>query len=292
MQAYHSLKLPDGRLLSLQTPKVMGILNVTPDSFYDGGRYDSRQAAVDRAGKMLEEGADLLDIGGYSTRPGADDIPQEEEQQRVLQALEPILEAFPNAIISIDTFRASVAKAAVQQGAHAINDISGGSLDEKMFATVGELGVPYFLMHTRGTPQTMKTLTQYDNLLNELLDYFQERLLQLRNPGVKDVIIDPGFGFAKTLDQNYELLAQLEHLQMLGCPLLVGVSRKSMVYKKLGTSAQEALNGTTALHILSLQQGANILRVHDPKEAEEAITLFQSFQDAKKATLQRVAFLS
>lgn len=264
----------------------MGILNITPDSFYDGGKYQNTASIVEQAGKMLEQGASILDIGGYSTRPGADHISEQQESDRVLGAIEPILKAFPHAVISVDTFRSSVAKLCVQAGAQLINDISGGSLDERMFETAATLGVPYFLMHTRGTPQTMKALTQYDNLLGELLDYFQDRIQQLRKLGVTDIIIDPGFGFAKTLEQNYALLAHLSEFQMLGCPILVGVSRKSMIYKHLGITPQEALNGTTALNMLALQQGANILRVHDVKPAVEAIALFQAFETGKSLIMK------
>ncbi len=274
----HSLKLRDGRLLELSSPKVMGILNITPDSFYDGGKLENEEAIVAQAGRMLEEGASILDVGGQSTRPGAEQVPLEEEIQRVVTSIKAILQEFPQAIISVDTFQSGVVLEAVKAGASIVNDISGGQLDAKMFETVASLKVPYILMHTRGTPQTMKSLTNYDNLVLDLLDYFQARLMELQDLGVNDVVIDLGFGFAKTLDQNYELLGKLSQFHVLGSPILTGVSRKSMIYKLLDSSPQEALNGTTALHILALQQGSRILRVHDVNEAVEAVKIWEKFK--------------
>ncbi|MDQ3292184.1 MAG: dihydropteroate synthase, partial [Bacteroidota bacterium] len=259
--------------LSLASPVVMGILNVTPDSFYESSRYTTTDMVVAQAGKMLGEGADILDIGGYSSRPGATDISADEEKDRVLPAIEAIRKAFPGTFISIDTFRANVAEAAVHAGASIINDISGGSLDEHMFATAAALKVPYILMHMRGTPQTMKQLTSYDNLILELVTYFEQKIAQLRAAGVVDIIIDPGFGFAKTIEQNFTLLRNLNEFSLFELPVLVGLSRKSMTYKTLGIHATEALPGTIALNTLALLQGASILRVHDVKEAVQTIKL-------------------
>ena len=262
-----------GTLWDLSTPKVMGILNVTPDSFYDGGRYEEEKSIIGKVEKMLSEGADLIDVGGYSTRPGAAEILEAEEQKRVVDAIRIILNAFPQVVLSIDTFRSGVARAAVEAGASLINDISGGELDQKMFETVAALQVPYVLMHLRGTPQTMTQLTQYDNLIKNITDYFHRKLESLHRLGVKDILIDPGFGFAKTVEQNFELLNHLDYLQILGKPILVGLSRKSMIWRTLETNAEGALNGSTALHTLALLKGAGILRVHDVKEAVECIRL-------------------
>ena len=262
-----------GTLWDLSTPKVMGILNVTPDSFYDGGRYEEEKSIIGKVEKMLSEGADLIDVGGYSTRPGAAEILEAEEQKRVVDAIRVILNAFPQVVLSIDTFRSGVARAAVEAGASLINDISGGELDQKMFETVAALQVPYVLMHLRGTPQTMTQLTQYDNLIKNITDYFHRKLESLHRLGVKDILIDPGFGFAKTVEQNFELLNHLDYLQILGKPILVGLSRKSMIWRTLETNAEGALNGSTALHTLALLKGAGILRVHDVKEAVECIRL-------------------
>ncbi|SFE89456.1 dihydropteroate synthase [Thermoflexibacter ruber] len=262
-----------GDLLDLSTPLVMGILNNTPDSFYDGGKYNNLKSISERAEKMLIEGATFLDIGGYSTRPNAEDISVKEELSRVLPVIKEINRLFPQSYISIDTFRAEVAKAAVQEGACIINDISGGQLDEKMFATVSQLQVPYILMHSRGTPQTMSQMTSYNHILEDLIFYFQDRLHTLKQLSCKDIIVDLGFGFAKTIEQNHFLLHHLPYFKVLNCPILVGVSRKSMIFKKLGIGSQEALNGTTALHALAVKNGASILRVHDVKEAIEVIKL-------------------
>jgi dihydropteroate synthase len=256
----------------------MGILNITPDSFYSSSRVRSEDEILKRAEKMLREGATFLDIGGYSSRPGAESISVEEEITRSITAIKLINEAFPEAIISIDTFRAPVARAAVEEGASIVNDISFGYSDQTMLATIAELQVPYIGMHMRGTPQTMATLTSYENLLKDVTQYFSERLRAAQHAGIKDIIIDPGFGFAKTTDQNFELLQHLDFLKITGRLILAGVSRKSMIWKTLHTSAAEALNGTTALHMVALQKGASILRVHDVKEANETIQLFLKLQ--------------
>lgn len=256
----------------------MGILNVTPDSFYDGGRFLTESSIVEQAGKMLSEGADFLDIGGYSSRPGATDIPAAEEKARVLKAIQAILKNFPDTIISVDTFRSDVAEAAVAAGALMINDISGGNLDGEMFPTVARLKVPYILMHMKGTPQTMISHARYTHLKKEVLDYLQGKIHLLKQSGVKDILVDPGFGFAKTAEQNFDLLYHLEKFSILGRPLLVGLSRKSMVWKTLGIEPAEALNGTTSLNTMALLKGADILRVHDVREARQVIRLFTSLR--------------
>jgi dihydropteroate synthase len=265
-----------GNLLVLSEPIVMGILNVTPDSFYDGGSVSDEHQLLSRTAQMLEEGAQIIDVGGYSSRPQAKDISENEEIERVIPAVKAIIKEFPNACISVDTFRAKVAKAAVEEGAGMVNDISGGSLDAGMFSTLAALNVPYVLMHMRGTPQSMTKLTEYENLILEMIDYFQKKIAELKQFGIKDVIIDPGFGFAKTMDQNYELLKNLKYFKCLNLPILTGVSRKSMISKKLGIEASEALNGTTVLNTMSLMNGANVLRVHDVKFAMEAIKLYKA----------------
>lgn len=256
----------------------MGILNVTPDSFYDGGRYTQEHSFLRQAEKMIAEGADFIDVGGYSTRPGATEISVKEELARVIPVINSIKKEFPSASISIDTFRASVAKAAVEEGAEMINDISAGELDTSMIDTVAGLQVPYVAMHMRGTPQTMSQLTIYENLLMEMLEYFHRKVYQLKTAGIKDIIIDPGFGFAKTVDQNFELLTHLERLHILEKPLLVGLSRKSMIWRTLKITSEASLNGTTALNTLALLKGASILRVHDVKEAKEVIHLMSMFR--------------
>ena len=262
-----------GRLLDLGTPQVMGVLNVTPDSFYDGGRYGDEGTILAQATKMLEEGAAMIDVGAYSSRPGAAEITEDEELTRALQAIKPIKREFPQAILSIDTFRSVVARACVQEGAQLINDISAGCLDPGMIRTAAELRVPYIAMHMRGTPATMHQHSKYDDLTKEIADYFHERIHTLSKSGVSDIIIDPGFGFAKTREQNFELLANLSYLKILGKPIMVGLSRKSMVWKTLSITPDKALNGTTSLHTLALLSGANILRVHDVREAVEVIRL-------------------
>jgi dihydropteroate synthase len=267
-----------GKLVDLSMPKVMGILNVTPDSFYGGSRFAEPLGILKQVEKMIIEGADFIDVGGYSSRPGATDISEKEETERVLPTIQSIQKEFPDAIISIDTFRSEVAKQAVMNGASMINDISGGEADAKMMDTVAALQVPYIAMHMRGTPQTMTQLTTYENLIKDITDYFHKKINQLHNLGIKDVIIDPGFGFAKTVDQNFELLNHLDYFQLLGKPLLAGLSRKSMIWRTLKTTPENALNGTTALHAVALMKGASILRVHDVKEAVETIRLLQRLE--------------
>lgn len=253
----------------------MGILNVTPDSFYEGSRAQTDHDILERAEMMIKEGADCLDIGGYSTRPGAAVISEEEEIRRVIPAIRLVTQQFPAIPVSIDTFRASVAKRSVDVGASLINDVSGGEADSKMFETVAELGVPYILMHMRGTPETMSAMTHYDHLLKDITRYFDTKISQLRSLGVRDLILDPGFGFPKTVEQNFELLNQLGWFKIFGLPLLAGLSRKSMIWRTLASTPEAALNGTTGLHMLALTNGASILRVHDVKEAVECITLYQ-----------------
>lgn len=267
-----------GRLFDLRTPCVMAVLNVTPDSFYDGSRYQTESAILNQVEKVLDEGAAFIDIGAYSSRPGASHISVEEEMRRALFALKTVMGNFPNALLSIDTFRSEVAHAAVNEGACMINDISAGEQDPKMFEVVAGLGVPYIAMHMRGNPSTMTGLTNYGNLLKEMVSYFQQKIYHLRQLGVKDVIIDPGFGFAKTIEQNYYVLNNLDHFKMLGKPIVVGLSRKSMIWKTLSVSPDHALNGTTSLNTIALIKGTNILRVHDVKEAMEVIKLYLAFK--------------
>lgn len=264
----------NGKLVDLNTPKVMGVLNITPDSFYDGGRYKDAKSVLNQTEKLISEGATFLDIGAYSSRPGADFISENEELKRIVPVVELIQKNNPDVLISIDSFRAKVIRECVSAGAVISNDISAGKLDPDMIKTVGELGVPYIMMHMRGTPQTMKNHTTYQHLINEIYAYFSKQIELARQHNITDIIIDPGFGFAKTLAQNYELLNQMEFFKNLNCPILTGVSRKSMIYKVLGCTAEEALNGTTALNMVALMNGACILRVHDVKEAVECIKLF------------------
>ena len=264
-----------GRLIDLHTPRVMGILNITPDSFYDGGKFVGEEAVLKQVKKMLDEGASFIDVGGYSSRPGATDITEEEEAARIVPVIRLIMKHFPDCIISIDTFRATTAVKAVEAGASMINDISGGEQDPSMFKTVVSLDVPYILMHMRGTPRSMTTLTEYGNLLKDIMDYFLAKLHQLHQLGAKDIIIDPGFGFAKTADQSFEILHHLDYFSMLGQPLLAGISRKSLIWKTLGSTPEGALNGTTALHSVALIKGASILRVHDVREAVQCIHLIE-----------------
>ena len=267
----------NGQLIDLGTPQVMGILNVTPDSFYSGSRKQTETEIAERVEQILAEGGQMIDIGAYSSRPNADDVSTKEEMERLRRGLRILREKAPYAIVSVDTFRADVAKMCVEEyGVQIVNDISGGELDKEMFPTVARLGVPYVLMHMKGTPQTMQEAPHYDDLMKEVLLYFAEKIQQLRDLGQKDIILDPGFGFAKTLEHNYELLSHLEALQIFELPILVGVSRKSMIYKLLGTTAQEALNGTTVLNTICLMKGcANILRVHDVKECVEAVEIYK-----------------
>lgn len=269
-----------GRLLDLSKPQVMGILNVTPDSFYAGSRMETEEAVRRRVKQIIAEGGSMIDVGAYSSRPGAADVSAEEEMERLRRGMRIVREEAPEIPVSVDTFRADVAKMAVEElGVDIINDISGGELDKEMFKTVAKLGVPYILMHMKGTPQTMQQAPHYEDLMKEVMLYFAEKVQQLRDLGQKDIVLDPGYGFAKTIDHNYELLKHQEMLEVFELPLLVGVSRKSMIYRFLGSSPEEALNGTTVLNTLALQKGANILRVHDVKEAVEVVRLVEKFSN-------------
>lgn len=271
----HSTLNCSGQLLSLDEPLVMGILNVTPDSFYDGGKYTQEKNMLKQVEKMLDEGAAIIDVGGMSSRPGAEIIPESEELNRVLAIIRRILQHFPNTIVSIDTVRAEVARQSIEAGASIINDISAGRIDQNMYATVAELNVPYILMHMSGQPKDMQEQPEYSDVVQEVLDFFIQEVGKLRALGVKDVVLDPGFGFGKTIPHNYQLLKNMNVFQILDLPILTGISRKSMIYKALAITAQEALNGTTALHMIALQQGSKILRAHDVKEAIQAIRLWQ-----------------
>lgn len=268
-----------GKLLSLETPLVMGILNVTPDSFYDGGKYAAKEAAIAQAEKMLQEGAAIIDVGGMSSKAGNKIISIEEELNRVLPVIESILEQYPEAVISIDTLNAEVAAKAVGKGASMVNDITAGKYDAEMLLTVAELQVPFIAMHMKGLPENMMQHTNYNDLVVEVFDYFAERIYACKQHGIADVIIDLGFGFSKTMEQNYELLQNLESFKALEKPMLVGVSRKSMIKNLLNISGDEALNATTVLNTLALTKGANILRVHDVREAVEAIKVFNAFSN-------------
>lgn len=280
MQDYLPYKLNlNGKVCDLSEPKVMGILNVTPDSFFAGSRTQTEQEIATRIEQLVQEGAYLIDVGAYSSRPNADDVSPSEEMSRLRFALEILRKNHPAAIVSIDTFRSDVAKMCVEEyGADIINDISGGSLDPKMFQTIAALRVPYILMHMKGTPQTMQQAPFYENVVEEVCSYFQERISQLNELGVKDIILDPGFGFAKTLEHNYQLMHHMEELHRFHLPILVGISRKSMIYKLLGTTPQEALNGTSVLNTIALLKGTHILRVHDVRECIETIAITQTLQ--------------
>ena len=265
-----------GELVSLKRPLVMGILNITPDSFYESSRCIDVSKAIERAGQIIEEGGDIIDVGAYSSRPGADDISEDEEIARLKSVLPLIREKYPNAIISVDTFRSSVARFAVAEcGADIINDITGGEGDKNMFATIAELRVPYILMHMRGTPQTMQTQTDYDNIITDIITYFSKKIDELHRLGVNDIILDPGIGFAKSLEQNYNIIKNLADIAQIKLPLLVGVYRKSKIYKLLNITPSEALIGTVALNTMALTKGANILRVHDVKECVETVKIFE-----------------
>lgn len=263
----------NGTLIDLSVPKVMGILNVTPNSFYDGGKHREINSIIHQVDKMLSEGADFIDIGAYSSKPSAEFVSEKEEIERLKVVVKELINTFPNIILSVDTFRAAVAMVAVEHGVAIVNDISAGLLDEKMLPTVADLKVPYIMMHMRGNPQSMQSLTKYDDIVKEITFYFSERIQKARSFGISDIIIDPGFGFAKTVEQNYEVLNKMELFSILELPLLAGVSRKSMIYKVLENTPQEALNGTSVLNTVALQKGAKILRVHDVKEAVECIKL-------------------
>lgn len=270
-----------GQLLVLNRPKIMGILNTTPDSFFDGGLYNSVDNALARAEKMLNEGADILDVGGYSTRPGAAVITESEEIERTTKVIAHIKKHLPQAIISVDTFRASVAKACIDAGAAIVNDISAGDDDAQMIPYIAQTNVPYILMHKQGTPQTMQKAPQYTNVVQEVVDYLAKKVALLRSMGVNDIVIDPGFGFGKTVEHNYQLLKHLNAFSVCDVPILAGISRKSLINKVLNTKADEALNGTTVLNTIALLNGAHILRVHDVKEAKEAITLVSLYGTIK-----------
>lgn len=265
-----------GKLINLDNPKVMGVVNLTPDSFYEGSRHSEADAVLFQVEKMLTQGADFIDMGAYSSRPNAVDISVEEELSRLLPILEKVIAKFPETLVSVDTFRSKVAKEAIENGAAIINDISAGKLDETMLQVVAKYQVPYIMMHMKGTPQTMQQLCSYDDLLNDINFYFSERIQVARELGINDVIIDLGFGFAKTLEQNYQLLQNLDLFTQHEVPILTGVSRKSMIYKLLGTSPKEALNGTSVLNTVALLKGTSILRVHDVKEALEAVKLVKA----------------
>lgn len=262
-----------GRLVHFDTPKIMGVLNITPDSFFDGGKHTNEKSILLLVEKMINDGADFIDVGGYSSRPGATDISPEEELGRVIPSIKAILRRFPESILSIDTFRSEVARQAIEAGALMVNDISGGAFDDKMFDLIKKYRVPYILMHMKGTPQTMKSMATYENLIKEVIDYFHPKIHQLHQLGVADIMIDPGFGFAKTINQNFELLKHLDQFKILEKPIVVGLSRKSMIWKTLATDPENALNGTTVLNTIALLKGADILRIHDVKEAVEAVKL-------------------
>lgn len=264
-----------GRLLTFNRPMVMGILNITPNSFFDGGQHNSRKEAVLQTERMLNEGADIIDIGAYSSQPNADFVTAKTETERLLPVIDELIKNFPDIILSVDTFRAEVAQQAIDHGVSIINDISGGSLDDQMFAVAAKNQVPYIMMHMRGTPQNMQQKTDYKELTKEVVQYFSTKINQAYEAGVKDIVIDPGFGFSKTIEQNYELLREMELLQHLEVPILVGISRKSMIYKYLDIKPTDALNGTSILNTMALMKGANILRVHDVKEAVECVKLTQ-----------------
>lgn len=266
-----------GKILDLSKPKVMAILNITPDSFFSGSRFSDEDEIVKRVSVFLKEGASIIDVGAYSSRPGAEDVSEAEELNRLIPVIKMLKAKFPDIVLSIDTFRGKVAEEAVKAGAHIINDISGGELDKSMFEVVGRLGVPYILMHMRGNPKTMSSLTDYNDLLMDIVSYFSEKINRLKVMGVKDIILDPGFGFAKTVQQNYHLLKDMDNLKIFGLPVLAGLSRKTMIWKSLHIKPEEALNGTAVLNTLALQNGAAILRVHDVLEAKQCIDLIEIY---------------
>lgn len=268
-----------GELVDLTRPKVMGILNLTPDSFFDGGKYKDETSILQQVEYMLDHGATFIDMGAYSSRPGAEHVPEDEELQRMLPVIDLILTKFPDTLISVDTFRSKVAAESIEHGAALINDISAGNLDTAMFDTVADYQVPYIMMHMKGTPQSMQKQATYSDLIKDLRSYFSEKIREMTSKKINDIIIDPGFGFAKTTEQNYTLLNHLDLFQTFGLPILIGLSRKSMIYKVLGSSPQEALNGTTALHTIALLKGANIIRAHDVKEAMECVKLVEVLKE-------------
>ena len=264
-----------GQLIDLSQPKVMGILNITPNSFFDGGRYSSEEEVIAKVEKMLAEGATFIDIGAYSSKPSAEYVSEEEELNRIVPVVQLLVKHFPEILISIDTFRSEVARVCIENGAAMINDISAGNLDDKMLEIIAQYNVPYIMMHMRGTPQTMQSMTEYEDVVKEVLLYFSGKIAQARSLGINDLIVDPGFGFAKTITQNYEVMRKLELFHILELPILIGISRKSMIYKSLEINADEALNGTTVLNTIALTKGAQILRVHDVAAAVECVKLFE-----------------
>ena len=266
----------NGKLIDLTTPKIMGILNLTPNSFYDGGQHNNIDAALKQTEKMISEGATFIDVGGASSKPGVEEISTDEELKRVLPVIKKMSQTFPEIFISIDTYRSKVAAQAVEAGAQLVNDISAGNLDKDMLKTVGKLGVPYIAMHMQGTPQTMQNKAEYDDVLIAVRTFFSEKIKAAHAAGINDIILDPGFGFGKTINHNFTLLKHLRSLHITGVPLLIGISRKSMIYKTLGIDVMHALNGTTVLNAVALQQGAHILRVHDVKEARETVQLMEA----------------
>lgn len=264
-----------GQLIDLSKPKVMGILNITPNSFFDGGKYASDEEIIAKVDKMLEEGATFIDVGAYSSKPSAEFVSEEEELSRIVPVVQLLVKHFPDILLSIDTFRSEVARVCIENGAAMINDISAGNLDYKMLAVIAKYQVPYIMMHMRGTPQTMQSMTEYEDVVKEVLFYFSEKISLARSFGINDLIVDPGFGFAKTIDQNYEVMQKLALFQNLELPILIGISRKSMIYKALEINANEALNGTTVLNTIALTNGAHILRVHDVAAAIECVKLYE-----------------
>jgi len=269
----------NGKLIDISSPKVMGILNITPDSFFDGGKYQNEKEILAQVEKMISEGATFIDVGAYSSRPGAKHISENEELERIVPIIKRLVKKFPDILLSIDTFRSEIAKRCINEGASLINDISAGNMDDKMFKTVAQLQVPYILMHMQGTPQNMQGNPQYENVVKELIFYFSKKIYELRNLGLNDMIIDVGFGFGKTIKHNFEILDKLELFQSLETPSLVGLSRKSMLYKTLKTSPEKALNATTTANTIAILKGANILRVHDVKEAIEAIEIVSQLKN-------------
>jgi dihydropteroate synthase len=271
----------NGRLMDFNQPRIMGILNQTPDSFYDGGKYRTENEITSRIQTLLSEGADIIDVGAYSSRPGAEEVTTDEEKSRLNKVLRIILKSFPDAIVSVDTYRADIAEYVVKEyGVAIINDISSGMLDERMFDVVGALKIPYIMMHMKGTPQTMQKDPVYEDITREVLAFFADRIHMAVHAGIKDIIVDPGFGFGKTTEHNFKLLKELSLFEMLGYPVMAGLSRKSMIYKSLHKSPGEVLNGTTVLHTIALINGARILRVHDVKEASEAIQLYTLYKNS------------
>lgn len=264
-----------GQLIDLSQPKVMGILNITPNSFFDGGKYSSDEEIIAKVQKMLADGATFIDVGAYSSKPNAEFVSEDEELNRIIPVVQLLVKQFPSILLSIDTFRSEVASACIENGAAIINDISAGNLDDKMLEVIAKYNVPYIMMHMRGKPKTMQSMTDYDDIVKEILFYFSEKISQARSLGINDLIIDPGFGFAKTIEQNYEVMQKVELFHNLELPMLIGISRKSMIHKFLGISADDALNGTTFLNTIALTKGAQILRVHDVKEAVECVKLYQ-----------------